>query len=115
MKRSTELRLCKKAACWRRIIAYEIFNAYYYDGDYEGTLAKIRKHLPVLKKYLEYLHWSHAMLCKRQNWKYEPDLRSGKETYGYKDQETNEANLSYISDRFAAEFRIQWMIDLVEQ
>lgn len=48
-------------------------------------------------------------------WKFydkkEKDRRSGNETYGYKNIKEN---LIYISDRFSCQFRIRWLIDLLE-
>ncbi len=41
----------------------------------------------------------------------DPDFRPGAETYGFDNWEDN---LSYISDRWMTEFRIQWLIDLIE-
>ncbi len=41
----------------------------------------------------------------------DPDFRSGLETYGF---DKWQGNLSYISDRWMAEFRIQWLIDLID-
>jgi hypothetical protein len=43
---------------------------------------------------------------------YEPDLRSGDETYGYKSRKQVSERLDYISDRFGAAFRITWMLGL---
>jgi hypothetical protein len=47
-------------------------------------------------------------------WKFydkkEFDRRTGRETYGYKNIETD---LKYISDRFSCQFRIRWLIDLL--
>lgn len=41
----------------------------------------------------------------------EQDNRSGAETYGF---ESWEDDLEYISDRWNCQFRIQWLIDLIE-
>ena len=43
--------------------------------------------------------------------KHDDDSRSGQETYGFRHWETD---LEYISDRWNARFRIQWMIDLID-
>ena len=41
----------------------------------------------------------------------ERDYRTGEETYGYNN---NESNLNYISDRFYCMFRLTWLIDGIE-
>lgn len=43
--------------------------------------------------------------------KCENDYRRGSETYGYKDQESIDYNILYISDRWNCAFRLKWLID----
>ena len=42
----------------------------------------------------------------------EGDNRSGAETYGF---DTIEWDLEYVSDRWRCQFRVQWIIDMLEQ
>ena len=42
------------------------------------------------------------------------DDRSGEETYGYLNLEKIEADLVYISDRWKCQFRVQWLLGLIE-
>ena len=44
----------------------------------------------------------------------EPDLRTGFETYGYRNLESIKGNLEYISDRWDCTFRIRWILDLID-
>lgn len=41
----------------------------------------------------------------------EEDYRVGNETYGYKDQESIDYSILYISDRWMCAFRLKWLID----
>jgi hypothetical protein len=43
------------------------------------------------------------------------DVRSGEVTYGWATEESILGNLYYISDRWNADFRIRWMIDLIKK
>ena len=41
------------------------------------------------------------------------DYRSGEETYGYASLDAIQATLLYISDRWRIDFRVRWLIDLI--
>jgi len=41
------------------------------------------------------------------------DPRSGKESYGYDNDESIRSNLLYISDRWYCQFRLRWLLDLL--
>jgi hypothetical protein len=43
------------------------------------------------------------------------DNRKGVDTYGYESEESILINLQYISDRFPAQFRLQWVLDLLDK
>jgi len=43
------------------------------------------------------------------------DNRKGVDTYGYESEESILINLQYISDRFATQFRLQWVLDLLDK
>lgn len=105
MKNSTKKRIeRKKFPIWRNIIANKIFNDYCYTGDFNETLRQIKKHRGVLVNLRKYLLETSCY----------PDYGNGFETYGYEALGGIQANLTYISDRFIAEYRLQWMIDLVD-
>lgn len=46
---------------------------------------------------------------------YEPDTRTGDETYGYGSLGSIDSNLTYISDRCHATFRLTWLLELPER
>jgi len=112
MKNKTKLRLKKKAAIWKNIIANHIFIDCCYALPLEETIKRIKLHSGVIKKYRDYIALCVESICKKYGLKYEPDTRSGAESYGYKSIEHVKGNLNYISDRFSAEFRLTWMLDL---
>jgi hypothetical protein len=121
MKRKTSNRLKRKDAVYKHIIANKIFDDCVYNGDLDKTIASIKKYKPVLEKFLfclknyhniHFRHWKKW--DKRNGYSDMTDNRRGWETYEYESKEAVEATLRYISDRFAAEFRIQWMIDLID-
>jgi hypothetical protein len=41
---------------------------------------------------------------------YDPDRRSGEETYGYTSLESIESSLKYICDRWGCAFRLTWLL-----
>lgn len=45
--------------------------------------------------------------------KSEKDFRSGRETYGYEDEESIIDNIMYISGKWACQFRTRWLLDLL--
>ena len=44
----------------------------------------------------------------------EKDPRPGKDTYGYKSLGSIKSNLEYISDRWQCQFRVRWLLDLID-
>ena len=44
----------------------------------------------------------------------ENDSRSGMETYGYSSNDSITNNVLYISDKWQCQFRVRWLIDLIE-
>jgi len=109
MKKSTRNRINKKFVAYRNIIRNYIFKDFCYTGNLDETCKSIKKYRGVLLKLIDILRLDN----KRHGWK--NDYKTGEETYGYKDIESIENNLMYISDRFLAEFRLQWMIKLPEK
>ena len=121
MKRKTSNRLKRKEVVYKHIIANKIFDDCAYNGDLDKTIASIKKYKHVLEKFLfclknsQNIHFRHwKKWDKRNGYGDMTDNRRGWETYGYKSKEAVEGNLNYISDRFSSEFRIQWMIDLID-
>jgi hypothetical protein len=45
---------------------------------------------------------------------YDPDRRSGSETYGYSSLKSIESNLEYICDRWGCAFRLTWLLGVPE-
>jgi hypothetical protein len=41
---------------------------------------------------------------------YDPDRRSGEETYGYTSLESIASNLEYVCDRWGCAFRLTWLL-----
>jgi hypothetical protein len=86
------------------LIFKEVFNNCHMNGrDIKVTCSKIRKY----RKYLQRMKSYHQ--------RSEDDYRSGYETYGYKSIESIDANLTYISDRFGAGFRLAWLVNVPEE
>ena len=112
MKNKTKQRLAKKSKLWNRIIANHIFVDYINERPLEETIKRIELHSGVIKKYRAYTDLQMQKICKAYGLKHKPDTRSGVESYGYKSIEHVKGNLNYISDRFSAEFRLTWMLDL---
>lgn len=74
------------------------------------------KFTPYLRKRMEKeIRKLNKDICRLCDYKLEPDLRSGEETYGYKTKESIENNLMYISDRFNAPYRLRWLLDGLEK
>jgi hypothetical protein len=88
-------------------------NFYSYTGTKELPLGDaIRILIPYegcIKQHLKYL----KRISRDYGW--ETDDRSGEETYGYESDEQILNDLFYISDRFCAEFRLQWVLDLLDK
>jgi hypothetical protein len=70
--------------------------------EYSEMIVEFRK----IRKDLVRMH----NVCKQL----EHDNRSGIETYGYESVESNIGNLQYISDRWNCQFRLRWIIDLID-
>ena len=68
------------------------------------SLADIQSHLQPIKEDLL------AMAKYYQD----DDPRTGMETYGFQSVEAIKDNLYYISDRWSSEFRIRWLLDLID-
>ncbi len=90
-----------------RYKVYKVFDECYFDEN-----ANKDKIIPLLKGVLPELKFLLKKLKAESEY---PDNRRGWETefeaYGYSDPAYE---LSYISDRWMCEFRVQWIIDLFD-
>jgi len=109
-------------AIYKNILRNHIFVDYGYTRGLEETCRRITLYSGVIKKYIENIRNSDEIdfrdqrkWNKRHGFLPIPDYRKGAETYKYDSLERIEEDLSYISDRFAAEFRLQWMLELPDE
>jgi hypothetical protein len=116
MKNKTWVRLEKKAYCnWRQIVANHIFVDYLNKRTLEDTCKRIVRYRNIIIKLRDALRVDHKRMSKKYNFVFNPDLRTGDKTYGYKSIESINNNLDYISDRFCAEFRLSWLLEVPEK
>lgn len=111
MKKSTINRIHRKREHRNEILSRLVFSKFY--GLKDMTLPKA---IEIIKPYkgeiaaeLHYLDWYDRLDGR------EPDNRKGVDTYGYKSEQTILYDLQYISDRFTAQFRLQWVLDLLDK
>ena len=111
MKRSILLKNYKKSLNRQAVIRKAFDNV--WDNAQNTTLLSalsiITPVYPLFKSELRYLK-----LLNKVN-KATCDDRSGEETYGYESEESVLYDLGYISDRWICEFRLQWLIDLIDK
>lgn len=112
MRTKAKVKLRKKAKCWANVIANQIFVDHLYKRSLQETARRITLHSGVIKKFRAYLYLDGSLFWKKYGQEHEPDLRTGDETYGYHCIEQVENDLDYISDRFKAEFRLTWLLEL---
>lgn len=106
MKRTTLLRIKKKANRRHKILTDLFSNFYSTHGmTVEEAVVILSRYYGCIKQDLKYLKTIATIT----------DDRSGEETYGYESEENILNNLMYISDRFSAEFRYQWVLDLIDR
>ncbi len=111
MKKSTIARIERKRKHRYEILTRLVFSKFYSLEDM--TLPKA---IEILKPYkgeiaaeIRYLDWYDRL----SGW--EPDNRKGADTYGYESEESILNNLQYISDRFTTQFRLRWVLDLLDK
>ena len=109
MKRSTINRLHRKQDARVEILNRQVFCKFY--GLHNMTLDAAIK---IIQPYGGTIAAQIGYLDCRDGY-FGPDRRSGKNTYGYKSEESILNNLQYISDRFNAQFRLQWVLDLINK
>jgi hypothetical protein len=71
----------------------------------DATLGQIQAELRTIEKELVIANCEQASE--------ENDYRPGVETYGYFDLEQIKLTLEYISDRWNCQFRVRWLLDLI--
>ncbi len=85
------------------------------DFNYEKFLKKLEAVEPELRYILNYFKREiqndyRKDIRKSNSYACTTDDRRGWETYGF---DNIESNMSYISDRWSCEFRIQWILDVL--
>ena len=89
---------------YKNLVSREIFNDYLNgEGNLKVTCQKIRRYRKCIQK------------LRQRCLTFDPDYRSGHETYGYDSLESIENSLSYICDRFSCTFRLTWLINVPEE
>lgn len=108
MKRSTKKRLEQKEKVRVALLRKLVFSKFYSQKDLTLQKAKdiIRPHLGLIAAQAKYLEATDY---------YGGDNRSPLDTYGYNDEESIISNLFYISDRFNAQFRLDWTIGILDE
>lgn len=123
MKNSTYNRLQKKRYSWVNVIGNQIFVDYAASRSLEDMCERIVRYRNVIIKLRNIIDLESKRRYRDTDvydengklYTYEPDLRTGDETYGYKSLESISNNLNYISDRFCAEFRLNWLLEVPER
>ena len=111
MKRSVLLKKRKKSI-HRQVAIGKAFDNVWDNGQNTTLLSVLSIITPLYPlfrselRYLKLLNKINKTTC---------DDRSGEETYGYESEESVLCDLSYISDRWICEFRLQWLIDLIDK
>jgi hypothetical protein len=97
---------------WHQLIRNHVFKDAYHSRPLDEVVERIRRYTPEINKLRAYIQNDYKKLCYKHSWLYEPDDRSGDETYGYKSIAQVNADLEYISDRFRSDFRLAWLVDV---
>ena len=77
----------------------------------EDKLLKSCESLADIQSYLQPIKEDLLVMAKHYQ---DDDPRTGTETYGFRSVESIKNNLYYISDRWSCEFRIRWLLDLID-
>lgn len=106
MKRSTKIRLRKKAAARCALLTNKVFSNFYsvQNKDLQKAKEIISPYAGVIKAQLKWLAMTDY---------FGADDRTGEETYGYKDKESILMDLLYISDRYNCQFRLRWVLGVL--
>lgn len=107
MKRKTKNRLEKKAEVRYRLLTKHVFSNFYGQGvSLETTKEIIRPYAGAIA--------AQSRWCAAIDY-FGGDYRSPLDTYGYKSEEDIGGNLFYISDRFNCQFRLDWVLGLLDK
>ncbi len=107
MKRSTENRLENKATARYKLLTKHVFSKFYSQGvSLESAKDIIRPYVGVIAAQSKWLAATDY---------FGGDYRSPLDTYGYKSEEEISSNLFYISDRFNCQFRLDWVLGLLDK
>lgn len=107
MKRSTVNRLERKATARYRLLTKHVFSKFYSQGvSLESAKEIIRPYVGVITAQSKWLATTDY---------FGGDNRSPLDTYGYKSEEEISGNLFYISDRFNCQFRLDWVLGLLDK
>ena len=107
MKRKTKNRLEKKATARYKLLTKHVFSNFYRRGvPLETAKDIIRPYAGVIAAQSKWLAATDY---------FGGDYRSPLDTYGYKSEEDIAGNLFYISDRFNAQFRLDWVLGLFDR
>ena len=82
---------------WNKFIEDKLLKSCDSLADIQSHLHPIKEDLLAMAKYYQ-----------------DDDPRTGMETYGYQSVDAIKDNLYYISDRWSCEFRIRWLLDLID-
>ena len=107
MKRSTINRLENKATARYNLLTKHVFSKFYSQGvSLEAAKEIIRPYVGVIAAQSKWLAATDY---------FGGDDRSPLDTYGYKSEEEISSNLFYISDRFNCQFRLDWVLGLLDK
>ena len=107
MKRNTKNRLEKKAQARCHFLSKHVFSRFHSQGvSLETAKDIIRPYVGVITAQSKWLAATDY---------FGGDNRSPLDTYGYKSEENVLIDLRYISDRFDAQFRLDWVLGLFDK
>ena len=107
MKRKTKNRLEKKSELRYKFLTKHVFSNFYTQGvSLETAKDIVRPYVGVIAAQSKWLATTDY---------YGRDDRSPLDTYGYKSEEDISGDLFYISDRFNAQFRLDWVLGLLDK
>jgi len=107
MKRSTINRLENKATARYKLLTKHVFSNFYR----QGVSLEVAK--DIVRPYVGVIAAQSKWLAATDY--FGGDDRSPLDTYGYKSEEEISGNLFYISDRFNCQFRLDWVLGLLDK
>jgi hypothetical protein len=107
MKNSTKNRLEKKAQERCKLLTKHVFSNFYSQG------VSLKTAKEIIRPYTGVIAAQSKWLAATDY--FGGDNRSPLDTYGYKSEENIIGDLFYISDRFNAQFRLDWVLGLFDK